>query len=225
MPEGPEVKLLVGQLNKLEGKKITFADIKEGPTTGLNTFLRDLPVRINSIHCKGKLIWWELSKGWFIVNHMGMEGWWQLGEVPEFWTIHIVIDGGDAWWQNFRFGKLEFTQDVDYLKNKIGKLGWDPLGQTKPDWENIIKRFRRHNRLALADVLLEQDILCGIGNYLRADIMWIAKVYPLVKVKDLKDKFLIKLTKIAQKYSREVYKRGVPYLGGKFKVYNQKLDP
>ena len=33
MPEGPEVKLLVGQLNKLEGKKITFADIKEGPTS------------------------------------------------------------------------------------------------------------------------------------------------------------------------------------------------
>lgn len=37
---------------------------------------------------------------------------------------------------------------------------------------------------------MNQKVISGIGNYLRADILWLSHVYPFCKVKDLKEKEL-----------------------------------
>jgi len=42
----------------------------------------------------------------------------------------------------------------------------------------------------IGNVIMNQKIISGIGNYLRADILWCAKINPFRKVKDLTDKEL-----------------------------------
>lgn len=43
----------------------------------------------------------------------------------------------------------------------------------------------------IGNVLINQKIVSGIGNYLRADSLWMAKISPHRKIKDLSDDELV----------------------------------
>jgi formamidopyrimidine-DNA glycosylase len=47
----------------------------------------------------------------------------------------------------------------------------------------------------IGNVLMDQKVISGIGNYLRADILWLSKISPFRKVKDLTDKEIERLYK------------------------------
>ena len=68
MPEGPEVKYLVNNLNqKLKNKVLKKINIKggrymkHGPPIGFDNFIKRLPLQIESINCKGKFIYFLLK--------------------------------------------------------------------------------------------------------------------------------------------------------------------
>lgn len=53
---------------------------------------------------------------------------------------------------------------------------------------------------------MDQSILSGIGNYLRADIMYYAKVSPHTLVENIKEEKLTKLTKACRRVPLRSYK-------------------
>jgi formamidopyrimidine-DNA glycosylase len=49
----------------------------------------------------------------------------------------------------------------------------------------------------IGNVLVNQKIISGIGNYLRSDILWLCRISPFRKVRDLKDTEIYKIYKNA----------------------------
>lgn len=85
MPEGPEVLIISEQLDFYFNNKIlnsfTFlgGKYKDNPPENYNLFISSLPMKINKVFCKGKLIVFELggdNKRWWILNSLRMTGKW-----------------------------------------------------------------------------------------------------------------------------------------------------
>ena len=83
MPEGPEVKNMILQLNKIiKNKQLNTIIINSGRYSkklpdGFNNFLKLLPSKIIDVNCKGKFIYIELDNGYKIWNTLGMTGGWE----------------------------------------------------------------------------------------------------------------------------------------------------
>jgi len=74
------------------------------------------------------------------------------------------------------------------LDKKLKELGPDLLDET-----TTIELFKSQIRKKVNDtkpignVIVNQKIISGVGNYLRADALWMSKISPFRKVKDVKD--------------------------------------
>ena len=82
MPEGPEVKKIVDQMSQvLAGKTLSKIELLTGRYSktqpdGFSDFSKSLPMKISSIKCKGKFIYFETDSDWSIWNTLGMSGSW-----------------------------------------------------------------------------------------------------------------------------------------------------
>ena len=66
MPEGPEVKRITNRLNKFfAGRELTAIDFYDESyrakqvRNDVDDFVASLPVKVESVKCKGKFIYWE----------------------------------------------------------------------------------------------------------------------------------------------------------------------
>ena len=84
---------------------------------------------------------------------------------------------------------------------------------------------------------MDQSVVCGVGNYVKADSLWLAKINPHSKISELSDKNLIVLNESIQKVLRESYNTGgatirtyqnvngeIGQYSSRFLVYNRKID-
>ena len=73
--------------------------------------------------------------------------------------------------------------------------------------------------------MLNQKIFLGVGNYIRADALYLSKINPFIEIKKLKDEELIILIKNIKKVMKESYKSQLKcYLGTKYYKY-ENLTP
>ena len=70
----------------------------------------------------------------------------------------------------------------DLLDKKLASIAPDIMDMKIEVFTDIINRYP--NKL-IGLALMNQKIISGIGNYLRADILWMAKVSPFRHIKDL----------------------------------------
>lgn len=86
------------------------------------------------------------------------------------------------------FGTLKATDDDTVLAKKLKELGPDILDETTT-MEVFIQQVRKktHAEKAIGNVIVNQKVISGIGNYLRADGLWMAKVSPFRKVNKMTD--------------------------------------
>jgi formamidopyrimidine-DNA glycosylase len=74
------------------------------------------------------------------------------------------------------------------LEKKLKELGPDLLHEsiTFELFKTQIRKKVNENK-PIGNVIVNQKIISGVGNYLRADALWMAKISPFRKVKDIKD--------------------------------------
>lgn len=112
---------------------------------------------------------------------------------------------------------------LDRLKRS---LGVDPL---RSDWsiQKAIMLMRRHKNRKIGDVLLDQGVIAGIGNILRNEILFRARIHPERLVKDLSDAELETIAKIAWELSWEFFRRKIEgkRIGPLLMVYNKSKKP
>ena len=102
----------------------------------------------------------------------------------------------------------------------------------------FIERVRKKNKHNLCKALMDQSVVAGIGNYVKADSLWLAKISPHRNVEDCSDKELKNLNNSIKKVLRESFKTGGATIrsyknldgetgqySSKFLVYNRKMDP
>ena len=199
MPEGVEVTLFAKSLNQyLSGKSLVSLQIlggryiKKDPENA-QEFIQNLPLKINQVSNKGKFLWFEFENNMIMTSTLGMTGGWTK-RFTKHAKIKFELENNESlYFTDVRnFGTIGFFKDNKKLQSKIKSLGRDVVNENIPDSE-FVSILRKYNSSNVCDFLMRQDILSGIGNYIKAEALWLSKIYPMCNLEDLGDQDLIDL--------------------------------
>lgn len=217
---------------------------------GIEELRKRLPLKVLLVRSRGKKIIFELEGDNYLVSSLGMEGRWipsptvAKGDHSNLWISfgnksgRLTVVEETAYYDDSRhFGALEFCFSRAELDDRLSDLGPDMLQDdvTKETWLSILKNSRLKNK-QICDFLLDQNRIAGVGNYLRAEIMWRARIRPNRTLGELSDDEMELLRVHTIATMKESYALGGCTLKsywdplgrkGNFKcvVYAQKKDP
>ena len=207
MPEKPEVITVARKLEtKLIGKSILNVDVYhenmiDYPT--VKEFKKNIiNQKIYEITTRGKWIVMTLDD-YYLLFHLRMEGkfFFRTKNDPKNKHEHVIFDLDDDTQLRFadvrKFGKVMLIEkDKIYSMKPYTELGLEPWD--KELTSNYLKEKYGKKTLPIKSVLLDQSIITGIGNIYADEILFLSKINPLTKAKDLTDKNrkdIIKFTK------------------------------
>jgi DNA-formamidopyrimidine glycosylase len=263
MPEGVEVKLSADIIKPLlVNKYIVNATVdntsryKTNPPEGMEEFLSSFrkltevgwmvdPCIITDVNVKGKFMYWTFSNGWYMLNTFGMTGQWspQPGKhVCLKFRLYDVDPSSPPLYMYFNdprhFGTIKFTNNKKDLTDKIKELGWDPLAGNLDQNLKWLSYTLSKTKKPIGQVLMDQSVFAGVGNYIRAEALYKAGMSPWRQSNLLKKEEVELLAKAIVEVMQESYThQGATILTYKdaygaegkysscFKVYNQKTDP
>ncbi len=244
MPEGPEVRIIVDQLNHLlQNSELLSIEITSGRYSkkapdNFTNFSSCLPLKIKEVKCKGKFIWFELD-GWYIFNTLGMSGGWKL-ESEKHSHLTWLTNKATVYFTDMRnFGTFKFIKNKSELDKKLKELGTDALS---PDYTlDYVKKVlgeKKSQTKTLAGILMNQKKFCGIGNYLKSEILYASKLSPHRTLESLTSDDITTLFHQSKKIIQASYDNGGGSAGDfsdlnkkkgsykfKFQVYGRSLDP
>jgi len=204
MPEGPEVTIVAENLNKLlKDKYITSYQLtdtgryrKKGPDNCI-PFGDSLPLKVMKVENKGKLIFFTFTDGekeFYMLNTLGMSGVWhkQTGKhtcfIFEYSSSKEGVKKEKIYFIDQRhFGTIKLLTSKEYLEKKLKDIGPDMLNDSKMSLELFKERMMKYKHWNLVKALMCQKIISGIGNYLKSESLYHAKISPLLKVEDLSE--------------------------------------
>lgn len=210
MPEGPEVKIVTEILdNSIRSYDITNCKIiggrylRHGNPINYDRFLANLPIKVNKIYSKGKGIFFELEKNWYIYNTLGMTG--QYSSIKdkystiEFtfkkkknlrYTDKILNVCKKLYFRDIRnFGTFKFINDISEYNYELNKLGPDLL-DINTTTAIFIEKIKKHKNKNITKVLMNQSIISGIGNYIKSESLYKTKISPYNIINDIPDEIL-----------------------------------
>lgn len=243
MPELPEVETTVKGLAQRVLNR-TFIDawsdwqktIKK--PKGFGDFKKKLKgKKILKIWRRAKNVIFDLSESYSLLVHQKMTGHllygeWQMRNKkwlptkpgalydPYNLFIHLVffLDNKKmiALSDLRKFAKVELWKTEELLKSKeFNKLGPEPLSK-----DFTFKKFKealKGKKGKIKQVLMDQEVIAGIGNIYASEILWQARVFPFKEAGKLKESEL----KNIYKYIKKVLEIGVRLGGESFSDYRQ----
>ena len=223
MPEGPEVAkirdFLYDYLYERKITKIQFENYK--PLEGVKI---NPDASIQEIERKGKCLFFKFNNGDVMYHHLNMSGWWyeNKDEAPHLRATFFLDTGEKLYFSATRkWAKFEIIskKKEEEIKNS---LGLDVLSESI-NFDDFYTVLKKHSNKTLDVLLMKQEILCSIGNYLKAEILFACKIHPKRKIKDLSEDDWLILYENCVKIPKEAYDfkdRYYPKV-----VYNQKKCP
>lgn len=229
MPEGPEIANITDVIRK---KFLNSLLVKTTPSLRLH-----LPQKIITIGNKGKFIYITLEREMTIGITPSMTGHlvpsfpdpiFQTSEGYAYLSKHnrytFVTNRGDFVFNDYRkFGKV-YLLKKEQLEEKLDTLGPDLLRDLpKMSLSAFRERLLSYSpQKPLCDVLLDQSFIAGVGNYIRCDAMYLAKIYPLRTIGTLSVPETTRLKRALERVGRESYEEQKKQLHTyKFYIYQQ----
>jgi len=190
MPEGPEIRRAADRLEEaIKGKVLTdvwFA------FPALQTYQQALVgERVIAIETRGKALLTHFSNGLTLYSHNQLYGVWRVvktGTEPvSKRQLRVRLAAKDKTLLLFSASEIELLNAEGVASHPfLQKIGPDVLDMSLTEAEVrerlLSPRFRRRQFSAL---LLDQTFLAGLGNYLRVEILWQAKLAPQHKAEGL----------------------------------------
>ena len=214
MPELPEVETVKETLKKkllnkrIQNIKILYDGII---ATDINEFKKNIiNEEITDITRRGKFIIFSLTN-YYLVSHLRMEGKYFIkninNEIEKHEHVIFYFDDFTLRYHDTRkFGKMYLvSKDKLLTDTPLNKLGLEPWDD-KLDINYLKNKF---NNKAIKTLLLDQSIIAGIGNIYADEILFLSRVNPSTKGKDLTD---INLENII-KNTRIVLEQGIKNKG------------
>ncbi|MEA2609078.1 MAG: endonuclease, partial [Chloroflexota bacterium] len=161
---------------------------------------------ITAVESMGKNLLIRFDNGLEIRTHLRMNGSWHRYRPGETWRrpparARLVIEVPGAVAVCFDAPVVElFEQRVEALHPSLGKLGPDLLSPAF-DAAEALRRLRDPARakMPVAEALLDQRALAGIGNIYKSEVLWIERASPFAAVADLDDADLARLVDTARR--------------------------
>jgi endonuclease VIII len=193
MPEGPSIVILKEEASGFAGKKILRA---EGNTTIDKARL--VGQRVVALRSWGKHFLVELPRFSLRVHFM-------------LWGSYRINERKDSAARlglGFANGELNFYScSVRFIEEPLDEVyDWrsDVMSDT---WDAALarKRLRARPDMLACDALLDQDILAGVGNIIKNEVLFRIRVHPLSTIGALPAARLRDLVREARQYSFDFY--------------------
>lgn len=189
MPEGPEIRFSKEWIKKFVLNK-TVDKIKALSKTKVHIPTKSKIIKLGT---KGKLLWIQ-TNSYFIHIHFGMTGWMYTSnnQIPKNVKYIINFTDNTAIYidSTRKFTKLTICNKKEH-DNKINNLGIDIL--TKNFTFFKFSHLITSRNIMITKFLLDQDKICGVGNYLKSDSLYLAKIHPNAKTGNLTDVQILNL--------------------------------
>lgn len=247
MPEGPECHHITDCLQSLFADKqlneiviLSGRYQRHGPFSGLTEFNNLLPdnvVKVTSINCHGKFIYWKFNNDYSLWNTLGMSGQWTTTFDKHCHVQFNFVDNLVVYFRDIRnFGTLLLSRELSQLEKRLKKLGSDILSEENLEMEQCLNIFYQRKDWNICKFLMDQRYFSGVGNYLKTEALYLSKTNPFSLIKDLSDKQLYLIYQSIKEISKESYQsKGASFqtfqdpdsnkgqYSLQFKVYGQKM--
>ncbi|MDR1032741.1 MAG: bifunctional DNA-formamidopyrimidine glycosylase/DNA-(apurinic or apyrimidinic site) lyase [Candidatus Nomurabacteria bacterium] len=221
MSELPEVETIRRGLERLVvGKEVSEVKVLNaksfrGSEGDLQACL--VGARVTAVRRRAKVLIIDLNSDYSLVAHLKMTGQmvfrgdedWAAGHptgsfvanLPDNSTrmIFYLDDGSKLFYNDQRkFGWVRVlptfeVDDIEFLK----KLGPEPLTGDPKLPQIFLQNIHRHGGTTVKAAILNQTVVAGIGNIYADESLWMAKVHPATRVRDLSDAKLKKVLEAA----------------------------
>lgn len=200
MPEVAELKHSRDLIrHTVKGRWVTKIDLLPGSRFFKKTpdnythFSGSLPARVIDVNTRGKFMWWTLETRagtkWKMWCTYGMSGQWSTQQTKHTGcSIEFVDLDNSRRSLHFNdprhFGTLKFTKDEKEHGKKLASLGPCIL-ESPPTPEKFAELLLRKPSRIISEALMDQSCVAGVGNYIRAEVMYRSGISPWRKSVDL----------------------------------------
>lgn len=190
MPEGHSIARIANQQRRSIAGKILGVSSPQGRFTDGAELVSGR--KLGKIETLGKHLFYHFGQGTIVHVHLGMYGKFRNRRVPKGGPVPepmgqvrmrllpaesprkvIDLSGPTAC-------DVLSEAEVQTIRDRIGPDLLDPTADPQRAWDRISK-----SRAPIGTLLMDQSVLCGIGNAYRAEVLYRQKMHPLRPGKSL----------------------------------------
>lgn len=202
MPEGDTLFRLAAALRPLEGATVAASDLRWPSLAAA----RLEGARLEAVRAEGKHLLLTLASGSrsaVLLSHLRMEGRWEVldddagaARALRSHRVRAVLtleqEGRRRLLVGTSLGELRLLPAVE-APRALAHLGEDPLSTTRPfdparAAELLTARLGGASDGSLGAALLDQRRIAGLGNVLRAEVLFLARLSPWTPLGALRDR-------------------------------------
>ena len=180
MPEGHTVHRTANDFNKLFAGEIVQVDSPQGRFTSEAKKINNQ--RLTNARAIGKQLFLEFENGLTLRIHLGIYGkwaWHAAGEYPEVVgqvRARFKSSKAIAELRGPTVCEVVGDDEIEQIEKRLGPdpLNPDPRGTQR---ERFVKKVTA-SKLTIGQLLMNQDVVAGIGNVYRAELLFRAKIEP-----------------------------------------------
>ncbi len=211
VPEGPEIRRVATRIHKvLAGREAEQVVFTQPSVAGFGPRLSGQQVQW--VSSRGKALLTRFEGGLTVYSHNQLYGRWYVTrrDKPPATNRRLRL----AIHTRTHSALLYSASDIEVLtpeelplQKYLARLGPDALDD-EVTWQEVLARLQApaFAGRSLAALYLDQGFVAGIGNYLRSEILFNAKVNPFDRPKDLSRKQLGALARNTLDLTRQSYK-------------------
>lgn len=189
MPEGPEIRIAADQVEKaIMGRQILDVFFAFERLQRYEGILKD--AYVTRVDTKGKAILIRFDCRFTIYSHNQLYGKWIIRNAYDYPTtnrqLRLAIHNEEKSALLYSASDIEVLRDEEVQDHPfIAKVGPDILSEEVTP-ADLIARFesKQFYRRKWTSLLLDQSFVAGIGNYLRSEILYVAKINPMLRPMD-----------------------------------------
>lgn len=186
MPEAPELKLMSKYINEISKNRNFYKIEKSSITKNIFDSIFDkFNIKAESRGKEFKLILSFKDSKKELYMSMGMSGNWFFSKIEDIKKhSHLKFYTTDGYVLSFvdprRFGKWKFKEDWDRTRSPDMALNYDEY------YEYIENKINdKYLKKPIYEVLMNQKYFNGIGNYLRAEILYRFDIDPFTPTNEI----------------------------------------
>ena len=231
MPEGPQCRKAASKLEmELGGKILRSVSILSGryknhsAFVGYHRLVDSCPVELRVVGCVGKLIVMCFEKDIYILCTLGLTGKFithkgkHSGVLFEFVGKKVYFD------DQIHYGTLKVSNFAGML-GKVSSLGPDVCVRDSVTKAYLVDRLRKYNTWEIAKLLMHQGTFSGIGNYLKAEILYHSGIAPHSLCGCLTDDKIDMLLQNINSIAIRHYEQILIGRRERLSIYGRKKDP
>jgi endonuclease-8 len=216
MPEGPEIRRAADQISAvLVDRSLEAVFIARDSFPKLARRAKELVGQhVVRIDTHGKAMLTRLAGGQTLYSHNQLYGRWQVcarGTLPATKrSLRLALHTGKHSALLYSASEIELLSADEVCRHPfLSRLGPDILNK-KLNWTTLRERamapeFRRRS---LATLYLDQHYLAGVGNYLRSEILFAARLSPWSRPCELGQPALSRLSRQTLTIAQRSYRTG-----------------